>query len=112
MHIAFSPPDITEEEIAEVVDTLRSGWITTGPKTKLFEKKLAEYMVGHEIRTESLKTDLNLCVKLVIAGKRNNSSDTLSDDGCHSGTGNAHGRTSQQTEDHDRIQNDIGKSSA
>ena len=43
MHIAFSPPDITEEEIAEVVDTLRSGWITTGPKTKLFEKKLAEY---------------------------------------------------------------------
>lgn len=44
MHIAFSPPDITEEEIAEVVDTLRSGWITTGPKTKLFEKKLAEYM--------------------------------------------------------------------
>ena len=44
MHIAFSPPDITEEEIAEVVDTLKSGWITTGPKTKLFEKKLAEYI--------------------------------------------------------------------
>ena len=44
MHIAFSPPDITEEEIAEVVDTLRSGWITTGPKTKLFEKQLAEYL--------------------------------------------------------------------
>ena len=39
MHIAFSPPDITEEEIAEVVDTLRSGWITTGPKTKLFGNK-------------------------------------------------------------------------
>ena len=30
--ITFSPPDITEREIAEVVDTLRSGWITTGPK--------------------------------------------------------------------------------
>lgn len=42
MHIAFSPPDITEMEIEEVVDTLRSGWITTGPKTKLFEKKIAE----------------------------------------------------------------------
>lgn len=41
--IPFSPPDITEEEIDEVVDTLRSGWITTGPKTKLFEKKIAEY---------------------------------------------------------------------
>lgn len=38
MHIAFSPPDITEEEIAEVVDTLRSGWITTGPKTKLLKR--------------------------------------------------------------------------
>lgn len=42
-NIPFSPPDITEEEIAEVVDTLQSGWITTGPKTKLFEEKLAEY---------------------------------------------------------------------
>ena len=41
-HIAFSPPDITEEEKTEVVDTLKSGWITTGPKTKKFEKKLAE----------------------------------------------------------------------
>lgn len=41
MHIAFSPPDITEEEIAEVVDTLKSGWITTGPKTKEFERQIA-----------------------------------------------------------------------
>lgn len=41
--ISFSPPDITEEEISEVIDTLRSGWITTGPKTKLFENKIAEY---------------------------------------------------------------------
>lgn len=43
MKIQFSPPDITQEEIDEVVETLKSGWITTGPKTKLFEKKLAEY---------------------------------------------------------------------
>lgn len=42
-NIPFSPPDITEEEIAEVVDTLKSGWITTGPKTKLFEKRIAEF---------------------------------------------------------------------
>ncbi len=41
--IPFSPPDITQEEIDEVVDTLKSGWITTGPKTKLFEEKIAEY---------------------------------------------------------------------
>ena len=43
MKIPFSPPDIGEEEIREVIDTLKSGWITTGPKTKLFEEKIAEY---------------------------------------------------------------------
>ncbi len=43
MDIPFSPPLIQEEEIAEVVDTLRSGWITTGPKTKKFENMLTEY---------------------------------------------------------------------
>lgn len=43
MLIPFSPPDITEEEIAEVVDTLKSGWITTGPKTKQFEKEIASF---------------------------------------------------------------------
>lgn len=42
-NIPFSPPDITEAEISEVVDTLRSGWITTGPKTKQFEKEIASY---------------------------------------------------------------------
>jgi len=41
--IPFSPPYISQEHIDEVVDTLQSGWITTGPKTKLFERKLAEY---------------------------------------------------------------------
>ncbi len=43
MNIPFSPPDITDIEINEVVDTLKSGWITTGPKTKEFEKRIAEY---------------------------------------------------------------------
>lgn len=43
MNIPFSPPDISENEISEVVDTLRSGWITTGPKTKKFEKMIKEY---------------------------------------------------------------------
>ena len=41
--IPFSPPNIREEAIEEVVKTLRSGWITTGPKTKLFEKKITEF---------------------------------------------------------------------
>ncbi len=40
--IPFSPPDITEAEINEVTDALRSGWITTGPKTKEFERLIAE----------------------------------------------------------------------
>ncbi|MBQ9964070.1 MAG: DegT/DnrJ/EryC1/StrS aminotransferase family protein [Clostridia bacterium] len=41
-NIPFSPPDISEREIEEVVDTLRSGWITTGPKVKKLEALLAE----------------------------------------------------------------------
>ena len=47
MNIPFSPPDISEREIESVVETLRSGWITTGPKTKKFEKQIAAY-VGTE----------------------------------------------------------------
>lgn len=42
-NIPFSPPDITELEIQEVCEALRSGWITTGPRTKQLEKELAEY---------------------------------------------------------------------
>ena len=41
--ILFSPPDISDLEIAEVVEALKSGWITTGPRTKELEKRLAEY---------------------------------------------------------------------
>jgi len=42
--LPFSPPSVGEEEIAEVVDTLRSNWITTGPKTKRFEADFAAYL--------------------------------------------------------------------
>ena len=42
-NIPFSPPDISELEIAEVTEALRSGWITTGPRTKELEKRLANY---------------------------------------------------------------------
>lgn len=41
--IPFSPPDITETEIQAVSDALRSGWITTGPRTKEFEKRIARF---------------------------------------------------------------------
>lgn len=43
MEVPFSPPDISQLEIDEVVDTLKSGWLTTGPKTKQFEQELAAY---------------------------------------------------------------------
>ena len=42
--ISFSPPDITDLEIAEVTEALRSGWITTGPRVKLLERRLAAYI--------------------------------------------------------------------
>ena len=46
--IPFSPPDISDREIEEVVSTLKSGWITTGPRTKLLERRLAAYIsTGH-----------------------------------------------------------------
>ena len=46
--IAFSPPDISELEIKYVSEVLRSGWITTGPKTKLLEKKISEWIQGYK----------------------------------------------------------------
>ena len=42
-NIPFSPPDITNLEIENVIEVLKSGWITTGPKTKEFERKIADY---------------------------------------------------------------------
>lgn len=44
MNIPFSPPDISETEIQEVVSALKSGWITTGPKTKEFERQIKNYI--------------------------------------------------------------------
>ena len=43
-NIPFSPPDMSEDEINEVADTLRNGWITTGPKVKEFERQIAEFV--------------------------------------------------------------------
>ena len=42
-NILFSPPDITQKEIDEVIKVMKSGWITTGPKTKEFERKISEF---------------------------------------------------------------------
>ncbi len=61
--IPFSPPDITQEEIDAVVDTLKSGWITTGPKTKLFEKQIAEYC--HTSRAVTLNS-ATACMEMAL----------------------------------------------
>ena len=63
MHIPFSPPDITEAEIEEVVDALRSGWITTGPKTKELERELAE-----DLKTERvvLLNSATACLEMAL----------------------------------------------
>lgn len=61
--IPFSPPDITEEEIRAVADTLRSGWITTGPKTKEFEEEIASYC--HTGRAVCLNSD-TACMEMTL----------------------------------------------
>ena len=43
MKISFSPPDMTELEVQGAAEAIRSGWITTGPKTKEFERRIATY---------------------------------------------------------------------
>ncbi|MCI5654679.1 MAG: DegT/DnrJ/EryC1/StrS family aminotransferase [Lachnospiraceae bacterium] len=63
--IAFSPPDITELEIQEVAEALRSGWITTGPRTKQLEKNLAEYCHTNKVvclNSATAAEELNLRV--------------------------------------------------
>ena len=57
MNIPFSPPDLTNDEINEVIDTLQSGWITTGPKTKKFENNITEYC----------KSDKTVCLSSATA---------------------------------------------
>lgn len=68
--IEFSPPDIGEEEIQAVSETLRSGWITTGPKTKLFEKKIAEFCgTSRAVCLNSATAGLELTLRLFGIGE-------------------------------------------
>ena len=63
MNIPFSPPRIDELTINEVIDTLKSGWITTGPKTKIFEDKLAKYIgLDHVVCLNSATAGLQLAM--------------------------------------------------
>ena len=59
--INFSPPDISELEIAEVAEALRSGWITTGPRTKLLERRLAAYIETGNNNVDYKTGLINVC---------------------------------------------------
>lgn len=68
--LSLAIPDITEEEIYEVIDTLKSGWISVGPKVKEFEKRIAEWHgVKHAIALSSCTTALFIAAKVLGIGK-------------------------------------------
>ncbi|TDP71410.1 DegT/DnrJ/EryC1/StrS family aminotransferase [Roseateles toxinivorans] len=69
--LPFALPDIGEDEIAEVVDTLRSGWVTTGPKTKRFEQAFTEFLgdsVIESIAVNSATAGLHLALEALGIG--------------------------------------------
>ena len=68
-NIPFSPPDMTEAEVQEVAEALRSGWITTGPKTKEFERQIAAY-VGTEkaVCLNSATAAMEMVLRLIGVG--------------------------------------------
>lgn len=63
MNIPFSPPDISEREAKAVAEVLRSGWITTGPKTKEFERRIAEHC--HTSKAVCLNSATS-CMELIL----------------------------------------------
>lgn len=63
MKISFSPPDLGEQEIIEVAEALRSGWITTGPRTKEFERQIAVFC--HTDKAVCLNS-ATACMELVL----------------------------------------------
>lgn len=68
--ISFSPPDIGQSEIDEVVQVLKSGWITTGPKTKLFESQIAAYCgTKKAVCLNSATAGLELALRILGVGE-------------------------------------------
>lgn len=68
--LAFAAPDIGEEEIAEVVDSLRSGWVTTGPKARRFEQDFTDYLGGgvESVAVNSATAGLHLALEALGVG--------------------------------------------
>ncbi|HBC4342978.1 TPA: DegT/DnrJ/EryC1/StrS family aminotransferase [Staphylococcus aureus] len=69
-NIPFSPPTINEEDINKVVEVLKSGWITTGPKTKQFEKDITEYVgSASTVALNSCTAALEMTLKVLGIGE-------------------------------------------
>lgn len=67
--IPFSPPDITRSEIEEVIRAMKSGWITTGPRTKLLERRIAEYIgVNRAVCVNSATAAMELTLRILGIG--------------------------------------------
>lgn len=62
LDISFSPPDISELEIQYVTDAMRSGWITTGPRTKSLEKKLADWIGTSKMVFLNISASLSIAI--------------------------------------------------
>lgn len=70
MHILFSPPDISSAEVEEVIEVIQSGWITTGPKTKEFERQIAEYVgVNKAVCLNSQTACAEMALRLLGIGR-------------------------------------------
>ncbi len=70
LNIPFSPPDITEEEIQAVTEVMRSGWLTTGPKTKELEHQMAEFChVNRGVCMNSATACLEMALRLFEIGE-------------------------------------------
>ena len=72
MNIPFSPPDMTEAEVQGAADAIRSGWITTGPKTKELERRVAEYcQVNRAVCLNSQTACAEMALRLLGIGAEN-----------------------------------------
>ncbi|MFS0614946.1 DegT/DnrJ/EryC1/StrS family aminotransferase [Lederbergia ruris] len=68
-NIPFSPPDIADGEIEEVIKAMKSGWVTTGPRTKEFEKKIADYVgTNRAVCLNSATASMELTLRILGIG--------------------------------------------
>lgn len=75
MKIPFSPPDMTESEVEGAADAIRSGWITTGPKTKEFERRIADYChVNKAVCLNSQTACAEMALRLLGIGEQSGGS--------------------------------------